>query len=193
MITKEDAARRQLVTSIRLFFENRDLISIHTLAQCAFMVLDNVCEKRGFSRFIEHMVEVNPSSNEEQIYKLAATYRNFFKHADRDPDTFLQDFDDDCNDHILIIAVEDLARLTGKLPVEAQVFQLWYFSVYRERLNCEAYERMIKSIENWFPEIQHIVRAEQKRLGREVLDRALALPELLDDPRTDITELATWR
>lgn len=39
-VTKFDAARRQLVTAIRLFFEGGDSISVYTLAHASWEVLD---------------------------------------------------------------------------------------------------------------------------------------------------------
>ena len=44
-ITKLEAARRQLVTSIRLLFEGAD--SIYTLALASWEVLDALCKHQG--------------------------------------------------------------------------------------------------------------------------------------------------
>ena len=43
-ITKLEAARWRLVTSIRLFFEDADSISIYTLAHASWEVLDALCK-----------------------------------------------------------------------------------------------------------------------------------------------------
>ena len=46
MITKTDAAERQLNTAIRLFFENRDHLSSYALAVASREVTDDVIQSR---------------------------------------------------------------------------------------------------------------------------------------------------
>jgi hypothetical protein len=46
-LTKLDAARHQLKTAIRLFFEERDPVSIHALASAAQEVLRDLLRARG--------------------------------------------------------------------------------------------------------------------------------------------------
>jgi hypothetical protein len=46
MITKLDAAERQLNTAIRLFFENRDHLSSYTLAIASREVTDDLIQDR---------------------------------------------------------------------------------------------------------------------------------------------------
>jgi hypothetical protein len=43
-ITKLDAAKRQLATAIRLYFEDRDPVSVHTLVMAAGEIIDRLCE-----------------------------------------------------------------------------------------------------------------------------------------------------
>jgi hypothetical protein len=58
-ITKLEAARRQLVTGIRLFFEDADSISVYTLGHAAWEVLDALCKHQGKIRFREQMAGAN--------------------------------------------------------------------------------------------------------------------------------------
>jgi hypothetical protein len=47
IITKLDAARRHLATAIRLWFQNEDVVSIHTLAFAAYEVIHVISKKRN--------------------------------------------------------------------------------------------------------------------------------------------------
>jgi hypothetical protein len=46
-ITKLDAARRQLHTAIRLYFENRDLVSVLTLSRASHDILRTLLISKG--------------------------------------------------------------------------------------------------------------------------------------------------
>jgi urocanate hydratase len=45
-LTKSDVSRRQLVTAIRLFFNEGDPVSVYTLASNALEVIDQLCKLR---------------------------------------------------------------------------------------------------------------------------------------------------
>jgi hypothetical protein len=47
-------------------------------------------------------------------------------------------FSDLQNDHALLVGWYDLMLASKKLPIEAQMFQSWYFALYPERLGSEA-------------------------------------------------------
>ncbi len=41
-ISKLDAARRQLITAIRLYFNHGDIVSVHTLSAAAFKTTQDI-------------------------------------------------------------------------------------------------------------------------------------------------------
>ena len=47
VVTKIDAARRQLATAIDLWFNDKDAVSIHTLAYAAYDVIHGLSKRRG--------------------------------------------------------------------------------------------------------------------------------------------------
>ena len=58
-ITKLDAARRQLNQAIWLLFEDRDVVSIHTLACAATTILNDVAKAkkiRSFKNILEQVI-----------------------------------------------------------------------------------------------------------------------------------------
>jgi len=123
-ITKFEAARRQLVTSIRLFFEDADSISVCTLGHAAWEVLDALCKHQGKIRFRDQMAGANKLT-EDEIKRIANHGKNFVKHADRKPEDVLEDFDDDLNDHVLIAATMDFGMLASAKPMEIQLYPIW--------------------------------------------------------------------
>jgi len=88
-ITKLDAAERQLLEAIRLFFEERDPVCVHTLAAAAVGVLDDLARSKGMSRPLRDSARIAPEHRNDWIAAINAA-QNFFKHADRDPDASLE-------------------------------------------------------------------------------------------------------
>lgn len=84
-IKKVDAARRQLDTSIELWFHYGDIVSIHTLACSAYQILHDINEHRKGPELLFNSLVVK-----DEYRALAKSYLkkayNFFKHADKDPD-----------------------------------------------------------------------------------------------------------
>jgi hypothetical protein len=110
VITKIQAAERQIDTAIRLFFENIDRLSSYTLAAASREITDDLCEKKTHELFQQEFarlgdsLEVRLSFREElkifikdQYYKGAMKVfrqrQNFLKHADKDPDDEMDEFD----------------------------------------------------------------------------------------------------
>src|SRR5258708_16538362 len=78
-VTKLEAGRRQLDVAIRMFFDNEDVLAIHTLSRAAFRILDDIT-KEGDAKvaLAVHIKKLGPNKFNE--------ITNFLKHADRDPD-----------------------------------------------------------------------------------------------------------
>ena len=120
-VTKKEAATCQLETAIKLFLENRDLISAYTLCCAADGILEGIYgnerdeilkrqrdqsmtpDSLHFSWGEELENRIRPEHWNEVVRVLNAP-QNFFKHADRDHDSFYQfpaweaDWSTDCYD-----------------------------------------------------------------------------------------------
>src|SRR5882672_9854617 len=83
-LTKLDAARRQLDEAIRMFFERRDTVAIHTLASAASQVLADIGKNRGIYGWTRNKGIVKPERWDE-FRAVITHFENFFKHADKDP------------------------------------------------------------------------------------------------------------
>jgi hypothetical protein len=183
-ITKFEAARRQLVTSIRLFFEDADSISVYTLAHAAWEVLDSLCKHQGKDRFREMMADAN-NLTEDEIRRIAAHGKNFFKHADRKPEDVLENFDDSLNDHVLISATMDFGTLASTKPMEVQLYPIWYFAAHPEKIVLPDFKDIQELGAEMFPGLAGFDRLHQKRAGHQALVEALGDNELMSHPFTD--------
>ena len=117
--------------------------------------------------------------------------RNFFKHADRDPNAILNDFRDDECDHVLLMPCYDIVELEKKSPIEAQVFLVWYAALYPSKILDGTDWKM--AAEEKFPKLSELPRHEQKRRAVDMLNEALNHAELMAHPETDMREVDRWR
>lgn len=83
-------------------------------------------------------------------------------------------------DAILAVACQDFLRITGQMPLEAQVYQQWVYSLAYSRVSHAPLrgQRLIKLAIQQFPGVRTADRGQQKRLGRELLNRLEADPTL---------------
>ena len=66
-------------------------------------------------------------------------------------------FTDAVNDHTLFVGWRDYLRAVGAMPIEAQVFHLWYVALYSEKLKPEADLSVILKV---FPNLKQASRAK---------------------------------
>ena len=84
-ISKLDGARRHLDEAIKLFFEDRDPLVVHTLAAAAQGTLRDVAKATGAERLsILHDHPGIPAEHRKTWINSINAPRNFFKHADKD-------------------------------------------------------------------------------------------------------------
>lgn len=125
-VTKFEAAERQLIQGIRLFFEEGDPISIHTLVEAAVQVFRDLAPKYNTSSCITEHPELS-HVHKSVIYKAMNEARNFFKHAKKDSDQVLE-FDITRNNISLLECSTLHTSIKGKVIPEVLVFELWFLS-----------------------------------------------------------------
>jgi len=123
-VTKPDAAGRQLCAAIRLFLADGDPVAIHTLASAAAQITADMMKARGMTSMVRSAALVREDRRREVLRTIAAP-ENFFKHADRDPDEAIE-FNPETTEFFIFAALAELQALTGRLPREGQVFQMWF-------------------------------------------------------------------
>ena len=132
-ITKVEAARNQMETAIRLFLTDGDPVSIHTLTNAARGILQDLGSQRGVRGLMEEAIANVDPHLQKVVREVVARPRNFFKHADRDPDGTLV-FSADVNIANILDAVTLYQELTGETPSVCLAFLAWFFVRHKERL-----------------------------------------------------------
>ena len=88
-LAKQDVARSQLLAALNLFFDDGDPVSVYTLASNAWEIIDSLCvsnEIESISNETRGNISIDKDLKKDYIN---GPYRNFFKHADRDPEGIL--------------------------------------------------------------------------------------------------------
>ena len=89
-ISKLEAATNQLDTAITLFFTGGNAVSIHTLAASAANIFADVAEHRQNGNSWRAKIQDDSGLSINELKTILHKEWNFFKHADRDPDSILQ-------------------------------------------------------------------------------------------------------
>lgn len=122
IISKADGAKRHLSVAIRMFFERKDLVPIHTLAAAALEVLQDLCKTKGIKPIFDDMIL---PEKKKELYQIFRQPQNFFKHADRDGDENLKFYYEGTK--FFIIEALILYNLLGiALFPEAIMFFAWF-------------------------------------------------------------------
>jgi hypothetical protein len=163
MITKTDAAERQLNTAIRLFFENRDHLSSYALAIASREVTDDVIKNRYsglYQRELARMGDpqkVRLSYRDEmqlrikpEFYKdfltLDRKWQNFLKHADHDSDAKIEPIKTKLLAMVIIWAIKNYALLTQHWTIEMQTFFAWIAVAEPQLIKSEPEDAMISKV-----------------------------------------------
>ena len=141
----------------------------------------------GWRKFAVRCRDHIQSGKDLKYDYINSPYRNFFKHADRDPEAVSPQPKDSDIDSLIFLAVEDYLRLQKKSPVEFQVFQLWFISIYIDKVSAEALSETLGVIESTFPNIGSLMRADRLAMGSKALLDAKVDQDLLSDPRSEQT------
>ena len=171
IITKLDAARRQIDTAIALYFCNGDFISIHTLAYAAFSLVKDICDKTdnpaSFTRWVKDTI--HPDQH-DQVFKAISSAGNYFKHADRDHEKQysyipLQ------YEYILFLSMRMYDAICGELTSHMTVFKVWYMLHYPKSCSDEKLRDSMPNARKNFPEnksqfFYEVIPIEQMALAR---------------------------
>lgn len=84
-LTKRVVAQRQLVTAIRLLYDGADLVPVYSLAANAWEIIDTLATRAGVDSISNQAREHIPLGKDLKYDYVNSPHRNFFKHADRDP------------------------------------------------------------------------------------------------------------
>ena len=101
----------------------------------------------------------------------------------REDEELLAQFSDINNDVALFIGWWDYMTVQKRLPVAAQVFQVWWYALNEETLSPDADLAVVRTA---FRDIRQQPRAEQKRRLRRSMEKYRKDRKLLADPATEV-------
>jgi hypothetical protein len=135
-ITKIDAAHRQLRTAVKMWFNDDDPVSAHTLAFAAYEVAHFVSKARNPNRrdLLFDSDHIKPDKRKEfnQAFREAA---NFFKHADRDPEGTIE-FSPGLTELFIYFAIAGLELSDIRMAKELRAF-IYYMQIRTPELMSE--------------------------------------------------------
>lgn len=146
-ITKIEGAERLLKTAVDLFFENKDMLSIHTLSCAAHEVL-HVFLKTQDKRvsFLKDNPSIRPNKK-RQYHDLIHHTQNFVKHASKDRTATMKYYEAE-TPFWLFDAIQMYVQLTGSLNFKTfALFSMWFKVRHKDLLLDEVLARfpIIKS------------------------------------------------
>lgn len=165
ILTKLEGASRQLDTAIRLFFSDGDTVSIHTLAAAAANIFADIAEHRKAGVSWRTRVRDDSGLSTKDLKEVLHAEWNFFKHADRNPDTALQ-FNELMSEDLMFMAVLECGDLQFT-TCAMQAFQIWYIAAHPEHF--PGFESVFVDARQTLPGISQLERSVQIQRGAAFL------------------------
>jgi len=146
-LSKLDVAKRQLETAIRLYFNNSDPVSIHTLTCAAYNILRDLNRTRGGGNLQvkDGVIDLVKKDSKKEVRLLISKAENYFKHANRDHSETLE-FNPRQSDFLLLEGCSTYEKLTGERPPLMQLCQIWLMSNYPNIFNLPIDQKKALSI-----------------------------------------------
>lgn len=177
-VTKLEAAKRQLDTAIKLYFDNEDSLSVHTLAYASFKILFDLYpsfHSDGYAAKIDELIQ-QPKLGWSRFNRTA----NFLKHADRDPMDELKHHDADHVEGTIGLAACLYRRIAGDFTPRMRGFDCW-----TEALHPEAFDIP--------PDPDSYIAAQEDEAVRKIralpLSERLAMGKLMSETLTKLWEM----
>ena len=126
IVTKIEAARRQLRSAIELWFLDGDPVSIHTLAAAAHQIIHDLNRRNKGPDMLLDTKFIKDEYRSEFVSDIKSA-SNFMKHADRGKmgTTKTFEFDPESNDNFIMWAIFGLGYLGENLGPEEIAFERW--------------------------------------------------------------------
>ncbi|WP_426265147.1 hypothetical protein [Sphingomonas sp. PWP1-2] len=132
IVTRQDAARRQLTTAIDLVLGIGDAVSANVLAWSAVEMLRGVAKARGVDTFSGQLEDRIKPEFLRYWRNILKEHYNYFKHADRDPEGVITDFTPESTTWTLFGGVLDYVHIYKTRTWSMLVYQIWFLSRHPE-------------------------------------------------------------
>lgn len=188
-------ARHQLGTALSLFIRNKDPLSVQALACGGSEVIERIAQSAGVTTISTHLIGTTAFPDLKALRRERNLYWNAIKHytrtdrsdPNRDDERVMASFTDKANDVVLFLGWWDYLAVTKRLPVEAQVFQAWWYGVNDKAMYPGEMREKVRTL---FPNIMADDRAQQKRRLNRMIEKHRHNNEVLSDERTELGSLS---
>lgn len=148
-LSKLDVAKRQLDQAIKLYFNDADVVSIHTLVTSSLQVLNDLGEKQGIKTVIESkIISQFKSSKKRDIRNKIREAQNFFKHAETDQEKLL-DFDSESTEVFLLDGCLTYEKLVKEKTPYTKLYTIWFYTKNKDMIIDKYYKKNIEEIEKY--------------------------------------------
>ena len=171
-IKKLDGAKRHLRAGITLFFERWDQAVVHTVVAAGHNVFRDILKAQGGEN-PSGLLDLEGIRDEykSDLYRLLRAPKNFFKHADRDPDPDgsikMVEF---YNEVFIADACSMHLNIVSKNCVETLIFMCWFHINRRKFIKLSPASmkaaKIIDAAAN-LPHLDHQMGLELIRFGRK--------------------------
>lgn len=176
-LNKIEVARRQIDASIRMFFANEDSVPIHTLIMAAYRILRDLAAKQNTSYMDKIINSIIKPGTKKEFWHVFQRAANFFKHADRDSEEILNNFDEEVNDFIILVACLYYQDLGHQHTPEMITLIAWFMSVHSEYILEESFSVFQSILEQTRNDLVGKSRKKQLEIGKKRLRLARAMFE----------------
>jgi hypothetical protein len=168
VITKQDAARRQLELAIQLYFDNGDLVAIHTLACAAREIFEKHCKLDNRHRLFDQIQKNYAEKSDKELWDVLNRARNFFKHPDPKGDlgTTIELGEADNRMTIFMAAYDCFSLLNEATPPLFLNFITWFVGTQ------PIYRQHFPELDSKFPELHEASDEAQRIVGKLFVMRA---------------------
>ena len=138
LITKIEAARRQLDAAIELFFHEGEELATHTLVGAAHILITDLSKAANLESILDRYIVPDWRWKFEKAIRAP---QNFIKHADTDAEATLE-FNPHNTELMLFIDIEMFKELTGSATDPMRAFHAYAAATFGR----EAFERFPQDV-----------------------------------------------
>jgi hypothetical protein len=144
IISKFDAATRQLDTAITLWFLDGDPVSSHTLACSAYQIIHDINQQKGWRDLLYDSL-ITKDEFRDDAKRLLKCHYNYFKHSDKDPDGTIE-FNPSITEIYILFSLFGLELFGIKHNEIRGAFIIWHAIHNPNRLTEKGKKQYIENI-----------------------------------------------
>jgi len=145
ILTRRQVARQEIETAIALVFSGGSLVCANLLAWAAVDVLRGVAHSKDVQTYFDRMETMVRAEKLVEFRRLIRDHYTFAKHADRDPERVVENFNGETVNLVLLGATEDYPMLYGQQTLPMMLFKTWFLKRNMNLLTPEGQEMMSRA------------------------------------------------